>query len=502
MIECDSVPIWFSWTNQIKSYAFPVNPEKAYHFTLRTGNKIITLRTDAGFFQPGKKTLLSINSTYEAYKNKNYSWDIVPAYRYLDKETIAYYQQYIAEIPVQANHYYTYLKQGETEIPVQAGKSNSKKYIQVGPIIPGMLNYNGYIDYEHEGGYRYDYKEKYIYKRATSDVVPRYFYETQLSYPYEAIHDVYISPDSIRTLKVEKKEVKNYSSTTRFVISQDDMDVVLALQPQQNNHVQKVIVIHKSDSTTTEPSSSGKLAGGLYEFIILYENGKYIHQDSVNLSACHYHFIPLVKHELQEPDTYSQAWAEYIFEEPGRHPESPFYIYIENNSPRQMAPQKPSVTLQKQKRKRTEIEYYREIIKTHRPDRTASYTFPADPPYTYGLQETYARVVSGIVYDESDEPLIGANIAVAGTNIGCVTDIDGKFPLSIPATLFGSNLVRLVISYIGYESQEIIIQEQGHTTLRIVLKEETNSLSEMVVIGYGINSSGSYSAPKEKKEKR
>lgn len=88
------------------------------------------------------------------------------------------------------------------------------------------------------------------------------------------------------------------------------------------------------------------------------------------------------------------------------------------------------------------------------------------------------QTYNGVVIDAaSSEPLIGVNITQEGTNTGTITDIDGKFNIrAIKGKV-------LHISYIGYESQEIVLGT--NTILRITLKEDQNRLDEVVVIGYG-----------------
>lgn len=87
------------------------------------------------------------------------------------------------------------------------------------------------------------------------------------------------------------------------------------------------------------------------------------------------------------------------------------------------------------------------------------------------------KKISGLVTDESGEPIIGANIVVKGTTIGTMSGVDGDFTLSVP-----SNAV-LSISYIGYLSQEIPVKNQ--TSFKIVMVEDTQNLEEVVVVGFG-----------------
>lgn len=94
-----------------------------------------------------------------------------------------------------------------------------------------------------------------------------------------------------------------------------------------------------------------------------------------------------------------------------------------------------------------------------------------------GMEIFQNASVSGIVVDSNGEPVIGANVMVKGTNNGTITDIDGKF------TLNNANGV-LVVSFIGYKTQEIQING-NEKNLNIVLREDSELLDEVVVVGYG-----------------
>ena len=87
------------------------------------------------------------------------------------------------------------------------------------------------------------------------------------------------------------------------------------------------------------------------------------------------------------------------------------------------------------------------------------------------------KQITGSIVDEQGVPVIGANVIEVGTTNGTVTDIDGKFWLQVA----DDAIIR--ISYIGYIEQEIPIA--GRNVLEIVLQEDTQSLDELVVVGYG-----------------
>lgn len=97
------------------------------------------------------------------------------------------------------------------------------------------------------------------------------------------------------------------------------------------------------------------------------------------------------------------------------------------------------------------------------------------------LQE---RSINGKVVDPSGEPIIGANVVVKGTTNGTITDIDGNFTLNVPAEC------TLQVSYIGYNTQEIKVTAST-TNINIKLVEDTETLEEVVVVGYGTQKKGS-----------
>lgn len=86
--------------------------------------------------------------------------------------------------------------------------------------------------------------------------------------------------------------------------------------------------------------------------------------------------------------------------------------------------------------------------------------------------------LSGIVTDKNGNPLIGATIQEKESGNGTITDIDGQFSLAVPSD------ATLVVSYIGYTPQQIAIN--GKKTLHIELEDDTETLEEVVVVGYGI----------------
>lgn len=98
-----------------------------------------------------------------------------------------------------------------------------------------------------------------------------------------------------------------------------------------------------------------------------------------------------------------------------------------------------------------------------------------NPASTTAMQQS--KKISGIITDEKGEPIIGANIAVVGTTIGIISDMDGKYELEVPEG------AEVKVSYIGYNPQSFKVTQKS--SYNIVLKEDSEMIDEVVVVGYG-----------------
>ena len=93
------------------------------------------------------------------------------------------------------------------------------------------------------------------------------------------------------------------------------------------------------------------------------------------------------------------------------------------------------------------------------------------------LEQQQAKTIQGVVLDEAGIPVIGANVVEKGTTNGTITDLDGNFTLSV------SSGAILQITYIGYQTQEITVGNQS--VISVTLKDDSQALDEVVVVGYG-----------------
>lgn len=86
-------------------------------------------------------------------------------------------------------------------------------------------------------------------------------------------------------------------------------------------------------------------------------------------------------------------------------------------------------------------------------------------------------IVKGTVNDEAGEPIIGATVKVQGSNEGAITDFDGNFSVKAASN------ATLSVSYVGYVTEQVAVA--GRSNISVTLKEDTNTLNDVVVIGYG-----------------
>ena len=94
-----------------------------------------------------------------------------------------------------------------------------------------------------------------------------------------------------------------------------------------------------------------------------------------------------------------------------------------------------------------------------------------------GLMSAQQINITGTVTDVTGDPLIGVSVTVAGTKTGDATDVEGKYSLK------ADSKGKLKFTYVGYETVEVPVN--GRTVINVEMKENSEILSEVVVIGYG-----------------
>ena len=100
--------------------------------------------------------------------------------------------------------------------------------------------------------------------------------------------------------------------------------------------------------------------------------------------------------------------------------------------------------------------------------------------FSPGLDEAQQNtVVGGVVVDKNNEPLIGVSVMVEGSSVGTITNMDGKFSISLP-----KNKTSLKFSYVGFATQTVSVKNKKE--VRVVMHEDLQQLDEVVVVGYGV----------------
>ena len=99
------------------------------------------------------------------------------------------------------------------------------------------------------------------------------------------------------------------------------------------------------------------------------------------------------------------------------------------------------------------------------------------------------KKITGTIVDIKGEPIIGANVVVKGTTNGIITDFNGHFTLNVPEKSI------IIITYIGYRDEEILVNKRSSFNIKLI--EDTEALSEVVVIGYGTQKKSNLTAAVE-----
>ncbi len=86
--------------------------------------------------------------------------------------------------------------------------------------------------------------------------------------------------------------------------------------------------------------------------------------------------------------------------------------------------------------------------------------------------------VTGVVKDTSGEPIIGASVVEKGTTNGTITDLDGRFALSVPSKS------TLIISFVGYKTMQVAVPANGK--VNATMQDDSKLIDEVVVVGYGV----------------
>ena len=439
VIYIDGLPVYFSWSTNVRPYSFRTT--NGYHqIKLRTNEYEITL--DSMYFNRYKKQIFSLdlNSSYI----KNVSKSKMTNELTIREQNLLY--KYIMPYRNNFNNHYAYL-QNYKGVHFLRSELNYSYRNLAGPVFGGQ-KFKMIDDFETdfflEQNFEYEFHSG-ILKMRTYDNrnYPKYL---NGSYGVDRLNDKVFTSEYIERLWLEEKEkirisqVKyNYPNSTSkgagelsFRIVTNDKDSqkplnILLLKKDDLDFIRiypgKTSVIHDLNEAS-------------YELIFFYSGGEYFKVDSLQVINDGLNFYEFDKPVKLNKDDFGNEVGDLIGE-----------MILSNN-----------------------------VFRNESED-------VQDIQNSYITQFTYdgkGNVISGLVKDSEGYPIIGASIQVDGTTFGTITDLDGKFKLTVP---FEKDV--LIISYFGYI--EYKYQLTSEVFIQVTLLEfEDLTLDEVVVVGYGV----------------
>lgn len=454
VIYVDGKPVYFSWSTNMPPYSFPI--ESGYHeVKLRTTNKEIII--DSLFINIGKKLIFSLDN---ALKNKNVKINNVEP-KLSDYEKNLLYK-YIVPYRNNFGEHYAYLHQNSTAQLLSSHKIN-KGTGYAGPFS-GNLTFQlieGFSTvFNHEPFFEYEFEDSLLKMRSIESI----------KYPQNLRNYTAVSSltDSVFTKTTFEKQWLEYVSLKRFSTAKYSspnatnagagrLRIHLKKDSNSVKDVPLNILIFRLDNpefVRVYPGNTSlvhQLKEGQHRVLFFYPEGKYHIEDSISIEPNGLNFYRFTQPSSLQKDSLSTTIG-HIIER---------MLYNVNKEYKQVEKNMKHSTM------------YPE---------TYNYTGPG-------------TTVEGYVYEEGTGfPLPGVNVMVKGTSYGATTDFDGYFVVKVPE---GNTL--LIFNYIGFASLEKTIEL--NVPLKVQLKEDTMSLDEIIVTGYGVQKkssiTGAYTVYKE-----
>lgn len=436
VIEQNDIPCYFSWTEQVKGYSFLARCQKGKQkITLRMADRAFVI--DSIAFEPGKKTILSfdmkqvpegVKVIWLNKKNKQ------KQYEFTDVEKKRY-EQFICRLPVQKDSDYTCLRQDGNLIPVSLKGLTSAymKEILAGPVEPGIWQNMEGISYKHEGGFSYKFEGNVVYKNKDDNLCPKALFFSSLP-KVTTLTNFNLTPATFNDLLANSREQNAwYPSQIYFSLADKKLNFRL---PEEKDSTGVASLLFRDcrtgklvlpDASIPKHKTYSHLPEGLYDVILLYNNGKYLQRDCLAIKNYTYLDVSMEHLSLHDSDSLSIQWLR-----------QDQYVNVEGSKLRNI----------------NNVKFKKSVIKK------------------------YGNIVCGYVTDLSGEPMIGANVEVLGKQKGTITNIDGYFELDCEAREM------LRFTYIGYEPE--MVQATLGMDIFVALKEmEDSVLDEVVVTGYG-----------------
>jgi hypothetical protein len=440
VIEVNRKPVYYSWVAMPPAYSFYVSPTEKKQITLRLYDRVLIL--DSIQFERGKKTILSIDLDHlpkgvkvvklyqQAKKRKNRRPpEFTPTEIGRHTPLIAGFKPVVTK---------GYLESRAGFVPIFNTQSNN--FITAGPIEPGRQTFSGQtyfgdeltpLSYQHEGGFNYTFEGNVVYKTDARDLIPARLYKDQ-SDPSKTMNDLVLTKKAF----LENIPVPESKWHARSIDLMDGSTRLTLLLPEEKDKTGIANVLFQDCKSRkiispcknySQQSGYHILPRGCHNIIVMYNNGRYLKVDGVNLKSFTKTVINYNQMEINPSDKASQGWLQYP------------------------------------------------------PDNC--YKSVMAPPRTFNLysRKAVSGNVRGVILNAEDNtPLPGVNVIIKGTSTGTITDYRGQFSLSI-----SESPTILVISFIGLASREMEVQ--AGAVISVLMEMDVQQLSEVVVTAFGIS---------------
>ncbi|WP_440133618.1 carboxypeptidase-like regulatory domain-containing protein [Chitinophaga sancti] len=429
IIYIDRLPVYFTGSSQLV-YSFRTTPGK-HTIEIRTADRLVTI--DSFMVHPNVKNFVSINPLQPGQNITVEKQDFVYSSAEADRVNHYFYK---------VGHNYAdkagYVKQDKNIYFLSPGYSGTKS--TVGPLTgkaASLVIPDQFIQsFDPEEGYEFLIAPGLIKQKQTGAVVQTDAYINARKTD-DALDDQVLTPDMI-------KDYFNVPSHPRLITDGDNNDKSYTGKlefdiPDDTNNIRFYTLLFRDDETSFirvfnyNTTLIKGLREGRYRIMFLYNNNRFSMQDSIYIKKDGINYYSLRMQQLL-PTTEISAQDSLLIK---NHIGFGFEKLRRN-----INPVRPNVT------------------------------------YPTRLYPTSSFSIRGIVKDKSGIPLPGASVFWKGTNKGTVTDMNGEFKLT------GTTGGILKVSYIGYESLEIKAVPKKRY-YEFILKEASNSLMDVVVVGYG-----------------
>ncbi|MBC8111005.1 MAG: carboxypeptidase-like regulatory domain-containing protein, partial [Verrucomicrobia bacterium] len=438
-IFLDGEPVYFKIAEGGQRYSF--HADSGYHrIQLRTQNLYITI--DSVYFQKYHKTIISIDPSLP---QKFVKIDTVSAD--LTSNELNILNAYLMPVFRNFSNETTYLKQGKKVFNLNTPGSGGL----FGPVRPTIMQFNKKgsfeTDFFFENGFQYEFLPNLLKMRTWKP-----FEKTKLN-----DYQININPDfgakawtvyEIDSLHKRSQEIpvyryEYYNNPTVTQPGFGNLVIKKITLPKQPEKRIKYIILFKEnnlDSLKVYPYNENtfhQLSEGKYTMVLLLLFNEYVERKNIPIHKNGTNYLQFTADSIHKADAFSQNLDSLV--------KKRIEVYYERDG--KFSFQKP----QEIKPKPVEKSRWRAYDFTH--------------------------FVGGRVFDEDGTPLPGVNVLVKGTTQGVATDAEGRYELLVPAN--GT----LVFSFVSYVAQEIPVTYQSF--IQIQLMADIQSLSEVVVVGYG-----------------